>query len=203
MVQEIARARGLREWNIVAGAGSSSLIFSALPRLLPPGARVLMLDPMYGEYKHVCSVLLRAKTTVHQLTAEKQFAVEGKALSMDTDAVLLVNPNNPTGRLWPKRELLAWLDSVPESTLVWVDEAYIDYAGVGESVEAEAAERPNLVVLKSKKPEEPVTPIVHFLEEFPAWSAPFLSMPRTARALTWTSISTTLGATVFAYGATV
>ena len=149
MVQEIARARGLREWNIVAGAGSSSLIFSALPRLLPAGARVLMLDPMYGEYKHVCSVLLRAKTTVHQLTAENQFAVEGKALPKDTDAVLLVNPNNPTGRLWPKRELLAWLDSVPTRTLVWVDEAYIDYAGAGESVEAEAAKRPNLVVLKS------------------------------------------------------
>jgi histidinol-phosphate/aromatic aminotransferase/cobyric acid decarboxylase-like protein len=149
MVQEIARARGLRERNIVVGAGSSSLIFSALPRLLPLGARVLMLDPMYGEYKHICSVLLRAKTTVHQLTPEKQFAVEGKVLSRDTDAILLVNPNSPTGRLWPKRELLAWLDSVPARTLVWVDEAYIDYAGVGESVEAEAAQRPNLVVLKS------------------------------------------------------
>lgn len=62
---------------------------------------------------------------------------------------MLVNPNNPTGRLWPKRELLAWLDSVPLRTLVWVDETYIDYAGAEESVEKEADSRPNLIVLKS------------------------------------------------------
>lgn len=76
MVQEIAHARGLHERSIVVGAGSSSLIFSALPRLLPKGARVLMLDPMYGEYKQVCNTLLRARTTVHQLTAENDFALE-------------------------------------------------------------------------------------------------------------------------------
>ena len=60
-----------------------------------------------------------------------------------------MNPNNPTGRLWPREKLIQFLDQLPADVLTIVDEAYLDYAGAVESLESEAALRPNLVVIKS------------------------------------------------------
>jgi len=53
LVRAIARARGVEPANILAGGGSSDLIFLALTRWLNSSSRVLILDPMYGEYAHV------------------------------------------------------------------------------------------------------------------------------------------------------
>ena len=90
----------------------------------------------------------------HELHASNGFAVDAEALLADVlrvapHVVLLVNPNNPTGRLWPREQLIRFLDQLPDEVLTIVDEAYLDYAGAGESLESEAARRPNLVVIKS------------------------------------------------------
>jgi histidinol-phosphate/aromatic aminotransferase/cobyric acid decarboxylase-like protein len=65
------------------------------------------------------------------------------------DLVVLVNPNNPTGRHIARAELEAALRSVPAQTRVWIDEAYIDYVGAAESLERFAAESENIVVCKT------------------------------------------------------
>ncbi len=60
-----------------------------------------------------------------------------------------MNPNNPSGQILPHATLAPLLRDVPAGTRVWVDEAYIDYAGSGESVEKLAAASGNVVVCKS------------------------------------------------------
>jgi histidinol-phosphate/aromatic aminotransferase/cobyric acid decarboxylase-like protein len=49
----------------------------------------------------------------------------------------------------PRRELESWLRRVPPTTLVWIDETYVDYVGKDESLECFAATRENVVVCKS------------------------------------------------------
>ncbi len=151
VVAAIAEARGVPAESIVCGAGSSSLLFACLPRLLPPDRPVVLFEPMYGEYAHISSNLLRLPQVICTLTPANEFLVTPRQVPIEgrPSAVLLVNPNNPTGRLWPKHSLRAWLDGVPEETLVVIDETYIDYAGSDESLEREAAARNNLVVIKS------------------------------------------------------
>ncbi len=60
-----------------------------------------------------------------------------------------MNPNSPTGRHVPRRELESFLRSVPPSTLVWIDETYVDYVSAGESLEEFAVRRPDVVICKS------------------------------------------------------
>jgi histidinol-phosphate/aromatic aminotransferase/cobyric acid decarboxylase-like protein len=62
---------------------------------------------------------------------------------------VLVNPNNPTGRHLPRAVLTPLLEGASESTRVWIDEAYIDYAGPNESLERFACRSKNVVVCKS------------------------------------------------------
>ncbi|HEY3443857.1 MAG TPA: histidinol-phosphate transaminase [Paludibaculum sp.] len=153
-VTEIAARRGVPEECILPGSGSSTLLFTCLPRLLKPGVRALALAPMYSEYEHIVEALLGGQVHHHELQVANGFVVDGDALLADVlrvepDVVLLVNPCNPTGRLWPRADVLRFLDQVPATTLTIIDEAYLDYAGAAESLESEAARRPNLIVIKS------------------------------------------------------
>jgi histidinol-phosphate/aromatic aminotransferase/cobyric acid decarboxylase-like protein len=68
---------------------------------------------------------------------------------LDYDLIVLVNPNNPTGRHIADQKLKEVLSCVSGGTRVWVDEAYIDYVGAGESLERFAAISENTIVCKT------------------------------------------------------
>jgi histidinol-phosphate/aromatic aminotransferase/cobyric acid decarboxylase-like protein/GNAT superfamily N-acetyltransferase len=154
LVRAIAEARGVAAEQLVVGAGSSDLIFRALPRWLDRDSRVLILDPMYGEYAHVLERVIGCRVDRLRLHRVDDYDVDVERLARRVahgryDMIVLVNPNSPTGRHLPRAALCSLIARVPQRTRVWVDETYIDYAGVGESVEALAAVHPNVVVCKS------------------------------------------------------
>jgi histidinol-phosphate/aromatic aminotransferase/cobyric acid decarboxylase-like protein len=112
-----------------------------------------VLDPMYGEYQHVLEQVIGAKVGRFTLLPPDGFAIDVEALKREAaqgyDMVLLVNPNNPTGRQLPRADLLRVIAAVPASTRVWVDETYTDYAGPDQTIEAHAAASANVIVCKS------------------------------------------------------
>jgi histidinol-phosphate/aromatic aminotransferase/cobyric acid decarboxylase-like protein len=65
------------------------------------------------------------------------------------DLVVLVNPNSPTGQHVPRAALEEVLVRAPLTTRIWVDEAYLEYAGDGQSLELFGARSENVIVCKS------------------------------------------------------
>jgi histidinol-phosphate/aromatic aminotransferase/cobyric acid decarboxylase-like protein/GNAT superfamily N-acetyltransferase len=153
LVRTIARMRGVPEACILPGAGSSALIFLALRAWLNTASRVLILDPMYGEYAHVLGSVVGARVDRFPLSPADGFRVDtaalARAIGRGYDMVLMVNPNNPTGRHLARAELEPLLRTIPPQTKVWIDETYSEYAGPGESVEKLGAAGANVVVCKS------------------------------------------------------
>lgn len=153
LVDAIASARGVPKASVLPGAGSSDLIFLALQALLKPASKVLILDPCYGEYRHVLDHLVRCRVTTFPLQRADGFAVNTDALLQEIkqgyDMVVLVNPNSPTGLHVGKETMLRMLRKVPADTLVWIDETYIEYAGSAASLEQYAAQSENVIVCKS------------------------------------------------------
>jgi histidinol-phosphate/aromatic aminotransferase/cobyric acid decarboxylase-like protein/GNAT superfamily N-acetyltransferase len=153
----VADARGVAVEHLVPGAGSSALVFLALGRWLSASSRVLLLDPTYGEYAHVLERVVGARVDRLVVDREDGYRLDPSRLAAAAqgppgsryDLVVLVNPNSPTGRHVPREDLEAALREVPASTLVWVDETYVDHAGPGQSLERFAAASPNVVVVKS------------------------------------------------------
>ena len=143
MRRVIAQSRGVHENNILPGAGSSDLIFLGLRHWLRPKSRVLILDPMYGEYAHVLEKLIGCEVERFTLSREKNYAVEhrdlGDYLKYGYDWVILVNPNSPTGQHVPKETLEEILSAAPKTTRFWIDETYVEYAGLSQSLEHYAA----------------------------------------------------------------
>lgn len=151
--EAVALHRGVRPENILAGAGSSDLIYRAFRHWLNRESRVLILDPTYGEYWHVLEKVIGCRVERMKLLRQDQYRVNLEELAwritQGYDLVVLVNPNNPTGRHIPRSDLEGVLNAAPTATRVWIDEAYIDYVGADESLERFAAERENIIVCKT------------------------------------------------------
>jgi len=153
LIKVIAEVRGINERCILAGAGSSDLIFLSLRTLLNKNSKVLILDPCYGEYIHVLEKIVQCRVTKFDLKREDGFIVDTTSLIQEIkngyDMVVLVNPNSPTGVYIPKEDMEEMLEQIPQSTLVWIDETYIDYVGPDKSLEQFASKKENIIICKS------------------------------------------------------
>jgi len=150
----IAERRDISTKNTLLGAGTSSLMFLALPKLLSTSDKVLILDPSYGEYIHIAKHVIGCQVERFELPLdgfeldldEFRQALKGKRMA------IIVNPNSPTGRASPRVELAKVIAENP-ATLFWVDETYIDFysnaSGESQSLESLVADLPNLIVSKS------------------------------------------------------
>jgi histidinol-phosphate/aromatic aminotransferase/cobyric acid decarboxylase-like protein len=149
----IARHRGVSEENILPGAGSSALIYLAFRQWLNRNSRVLVLDPMYGEYVHILEKVIGCQVNRMVLPRRDRYVVDIEELraraALGYDMIVLVNPNNPTGQHIAGHKLKEVLSCVPRSTRVWLDEAYIEFVGPDESLERFAAASENTIVCKT------------------------------------------------------
>ena len=55
-------------------------------------------------------------------------ALAAKAREVDARVVYLANPDNPMGSFWPAADIARFIDAVPESCLIVLDEAYMETA---------------------------------------------------------------------------
>ncbi|MFZ3153250.1 threonine-phosphate decarboxylase CobD [Pseudomonas sp.] len=124
--------------NLLPVAGSQAAI-QALPRLVRD-ARVGIVSPAYAEHAAAW------QREGHKLLEISEGAIE-RALER-LDVLLLVNPNNPTGRRIEPKRLLDWHARLAErGGWLVVDEAFIDCTP--EYSLAAFSERPGLIVLRS------------------------------------------------------
>jgi histidinol-phosphate aminotransferase len=83
--------------------------------------------------------------------ARHDFKAMEAALTDRTRVVLICTPNNPTGPVVRRDELLAFLDVVPRDVIVVLDEAYREFIREPETVDGAEIyrDRPNVVVLRT------------------------------------------------------
>ena len=149
----IAKARSLPEASILPGGGSSDLIFLALREWVTPRSRVLLLDPCYGEYAFVLEQVIGCTVDRVALTEANGWRPDLDELrkhpALGYDLFVLVNPNNPTGRLVSRANIERLVKDIPPTTRVWIDEAYIEYVDAEQTMEPFAVRSSNVFVCKS------------------------------------------------------
>jgi len=126
--ERLAKLRGVQEDEIFVGLGSSEIIDLASRLMLRPDLAGLTSEGSYAPF----STAIRASGASLVLVPQKDYAYDLRAMSEAitpaTRVIYVANPNNPTGTAIGKAELEEFLDTVPESVLIVVDEAYIHYA---------------------------------------------------------------------------
>ncbi len=149
--QEIAKYHSIIPESIVCGNGSTELIYLFVRALKPKN--VLIPAPTFSEYERACKTY-RARAMHYGLKKENNLDLNPEAFikalsSIRYDMVFLCNPNNPTGRLTQKKDVLriAHTAKALKSYLI-VDEAFIDFVP-DASVIQEVEKNPYLIVIRS------------------------------------------------------
>ena len=143
--------------TILCGNGSTELIY-LIPRALQP-ERVLIPAPSFSEYERACKLSYepacpvgRSGVKSYEFRKENNFNLIIKdfiAAMRGCDMAFLCNPNNPTGTLIKKQDVLRIGGAAKnEKCMLLVDEAFIDFSP-GESVIGDVQDNPYLIVLRS------------------------------------------------------
>ena len=125
--QKLAAKLGVETNNLVLGNGSNEIIEFVTHALLAPGADVVVSQYCFAIYPIVAKmfganlVIIPAKNYGHDLPAML------KAITPKTRIVFVANPNNPTGTLAPREEVIQFVNDIPDDVLLVMDEAYIEF----------------------------------------------------------------------------
>lgn len=138
----------IKKENLFVGVGSDEIIDLFVRIFCEPKIdNVIITEPTYGMYKVACDISnIEAKTV--PLNNEFQLDINSIKNSVDenTKLVFCCSPNNPTGNLLDKKDILETAKSI--NGLLIVDEAYVDFMESGSSIDL-INEQNNIIVMRT------------------------------------------------------
>jgi len=140
---------GVKDVNILLGAGSSEIIGLAALHVSKTKKKVLTAEPAYKVWNNQANAF---GLTIDRLplTVERKFDLNAIAAAIDADTamVYVCNPNNPTGTYVDVPALKKFALEASKKTMVFIDEAYTEYAEL-ESLASIAVTNKNIIVAKT------------------------------------------------------
>jgi aspartate/methionine/tyrosine aminotransferase len=113
-LREAARLRLFAKWHApdhecFITAGAKAAIFATLRALVPPGSAILTIAPFWPSYEDLASAAALTNRS-YQTHVAAQFRLDlaeldDLAVATGARAILLANPNNPTGRVYGAAEI--------------------------------------------------------------------------------------------------
>ena len=117
--------------EVVASCGGKQGLFNAACTLLNPGDDLLIPKPYWVTFPEIATfcganrVFVDTSETDFVLTAEQVRA----SMTENTKAIIINSPNNPTGRVIPKAEMIRIIETCAERNVyVITDECYLYFA---------------------------------------------------------------------------
>jgi histidinol-phosphate aminotransferase len=123
----LAEQHGVRYEEVAVGAGADGLIDCLSQAALDPGEEIVCGWPSFPSY--VIDAAKQGAVAVKVPLRDQRYDLEAMlaAIGPRTNLVYICHPNNPTGTMNTRAEITAFLDAVPESVLVVIDQAYREY----------------------------------------------------------------------------
>ena len=152
LIAQLAAYYAVAENNILVTRGSDEGIDLLLRAFCRAGQdAILITPPTYGMYA-VSAAIQNARVVTVPLLAEKNFSLDPTAvlaaLTPSVKLVFLCSPNNPTGALLARDEVVRLVQALLGKAIVVVDEAYLEFAD-SPSLTQELVGNPNLVILRT------------------------------------------------------
>ena len=121
----LAQMHGVKRENILLGCGSTEILRVADMAFLGAGKNLVVAEPTFEAVLEYARVT-KAQAVKIPLTADFRHDLPrmAGACTSKTGIVYVCNPNNPTGTIVSRDELGNFIERVPPTTLILVDEAY-------------------------------------------------------------------------------
>ncbi len=150
---KIARNIGLGINRIICGNGSDEIIILAMKAFVDKADEVIIAKPTFLIYQ-VAAGIIGANIKFVPLTKDLKYDLKAmkNAITDKTKMVFIANPDNPTGTYVNKKELEGFLEGLPRGILVYLDEAYFEFASSSFKDYPNGIDylkHPNLIVTRS------------------------------------------------------
>jgi histidinol-phosphate aminotransferase len=149
--QTLAEKLGVTPANLVLGNGSNEIIEFVGHVYFAPGVDVVVSQFCFAIYPLVTKLMSANVITVPAKNHGHDLPAMLRAITPQTRVVFVANPNNPTGTLAPREELIKFVNDIPDNVLLVMDEAYIEY--LDDAVDLVSlirlGARPNLLLMRT------------------------------------------------------
>jgi histidinol-phosphate aminotransferase len=150
--EALSRKTGADEGRIITGCGSVALAEHLVQATCQPGDEVIYAWRSFEAYPIITASAGATSVRVPN-TAQHghDLGAMSAAVTDRTRLIFVCNPNNPTGTAVRKADLDRFLDDVPPTVLVVLDEAYREFVTDPDVPDGLVAygDRPNVVVLRT------------------------------------------------------
>jgi histidinol-phosphate aminotransferase len=148
LTRTFAAQHNLPEDHIAVYAGSSEPLHYTVLAFTSPTRGLVTADPSYEAPMRAATVT-QAKITKVPLTATYAHDVKTLVAADPSAGVIYIcNPNNPTGTITAKTDIVWALDNKPKGSILLVDEAYIHLSDAADVLDMVAAGK-DLIVLRT------------------------------------------------------
>ena len=150
---KLAEKHGIKLENVLIGSGGEQILKLIAHTFVNEGDEVIFGAPSFALYD-IMSTHIGAKCISLPLTADFKHDLKAfeEHLNERTKIVYICNPNNPTGNIMPKAELVEFINKLADEVVLMLDEAYFEYA-VHDPEYLDGldilAKRPNTIILRT------------------------------------------------------
>ena len=141
----LAERGGLTPAHVAVGEGIDGLLGVAARLFLEPGATVVTSAGAYPTFAyHVTGIGARLVAVPYREDREDLDALAVAATREGARVVYLSNPDNPMGTWWTGAEVAAFRAALPETCMLFLDEAYGEFAPAEATADI-AADDPGVI----------------------------------------------------------
>ena len=149
--QKLAAKLGVDPAHLVLGNGSNEIIEFLGHALLRPGTNIVVSQYSFAIYPIVAKLFGAEVITVPAKHYGHDLPAMLRAVTPQTQILFVANPNNPTGTLAAREELIQFVNQVPDHVTLALDEAYLEFLAdpLDLAPLVRSGARPNLVLLRT------------------------------------------------------
>jgi histidinol-phosphate aminotransferase len=151
LIDVLAKKLHVNDDQLIFGAGSDEVILMITRAFLRPGDETVMASHTFPQYKH--NALVEGATCIEVPLRDGTHDLSAMLAKINdkTRIVWLCNPNNPTGTMVSHNEVLTFINQVPSSVMIVLDEAYVEYIDTPDFPNSLQLlnQYPNIVILRT------------------------------------------------------
>ncbi len=129
LADKLAGLHQVKREQIVLGCGSGEILCMAARAFLGPGKKLVQAAPTFPALGKLAQ---NAAVEVAEVPLNKRYEHDLSVMldraRSSTGLVYMVNPNNPTGTITPRKDIEAFISKLPSDVTVLIDEAYHHFA---------------------------------------------------------------------------
>ncbi|WP_251027677.1 histidinol-phosphate transaminase [Bacillus sp. ISL-41] len=151
IVEKLSAYYKLGPNHFLVSNGSEEIIRLLTRAYINKNEEAVMAEVTFPRYKTNVVIEGGRAVTVPMIDGRHDLKKMQEAINEKTRMVFVCNPNNPTGTIVAKHDLLSFIDNVPSNVLIIMDEAYFEYTDSDEFLDTMPLldQYQNIVILRT------------------------------------------------------